>query len=106
VEAQGNIANRISKSLKTALWRKHARIEAENDNISESDLEDALRREFTLVEAYPDDPYGESALVLVFVDEQPVHVVLSPREEFCYLITVYVPEPAKWNESFTKRKGR
>lgn len=106
MEAWGNIANCISKSLKTILWRKHARIEAENDNISESDLEDALRRGFTLVEHYPNDPYGESVLVLVFIGERPVHVVLSPKKEFCYLITVYVPDPERWNGTFTKRKRR
>lgn len=82
MKVRDNIINHIAKSLKTILWRKHARIEAENDNISESDLEDALRRGFTLVEHYPNDPYGESALVLVFVGKQPVHVVLSPREGF------------------------
>ncbi len=74
--------------------------------MSESDLEDALRRGFRLVEHYPNDPFGESALVLVFVGGQPAHVVLSPREEFCYLITVYVPDPERWNETFTKRKER
>ena len=36
------------------LWRRHARIEAENDNISESCLEDALRGGFRIVEFYPD----------------------------------------------------
>ena len=99
MKAWGDIINHITKSLKTILWRKHARVEAESDNISESDLEDVLRREFTLVEHYPDDPYGESVLVLVFIGGQPVHVVLSPREEFCYLVTVYVPDSGKmeWN---------
>ena len=45
-----------------------------------------------------------SALVLTHVGDKPVHVVISPREDFCYLITVYVPDPAKWGETFTRRK--
>ena len=78
------MVNKILNSLKTILWRIHARIEAENDNISESGLEDALRGSFTLVEHYPDDPRGERALVLTFVEGKPVHIVISAREDLCY----------------------
>ncbi len=98
--------NKIWNSLKTILWRRHARIEAEKDNISESGLEDALRRSFTLVEHYPEDARGESALVLTFVEGKPVHVVLSSREDLCYLITVYIPREEKWNKAFTRRKKK
>jgi len=85
---KSDISNKIQSSLKTILWRRHARIEAENDSISESSLEDALRSGFTMVEHYPDDPRGESALVLTFVNGNPVHVVLAPGEDLSYLITV------------------
>ncbi|MDI6884723.1 MAG: DUF4258 domain-containing protein, partial [Hadesarchaea archaeon] len=95
------IVERIRASLKTIIWRRHARREAEGENISESMLEDALRREFVLVEHYPRDPRGESALVLVFVGDRPVHVVLSPREDLCYLVTTYPPDPKKWDPTFT-----
>ena len=103
---KSDIINKIQRSLKTILWRRHARIEAENDNISESGLEDAVRSGFTIVEHYPDDPRGESVLVLTFVNETPVHVVLAPREGLSYLITVYVPGANKWDETFTRRKGK
>ena len=99
-----HITDRISRSLGTLIWRRHAREEAESDEVSESELEDAIRRSFTLVEHYPEDPYGESALILTFVGDKPVHVVISPREDFCYLVTVYVPDPAKWDETFIRRK--
>ncbi len=101
-----NVIDKIHRSLKTILWRRHARIEAENDNISESCLEDALRGGFRIVEFYPDDPRGESALVLTLVDRNPVHVVLAPMKDLSYLITVYVPEPDKWDETFTKRRRK
>ena len=101
---KGHITDRISRGLGIFIWRRHARIEAENDGLGESGLEDALRKGFILVEHYPEDPYGESALVLTHVGDKPVHVVISPREDFCYLITVYVPDPAKWGETFTRRK--
>ena len=99
-----DIIGKISESLKVIIWRRHARIEAENDRISESELEDALRGAFTLVEHYLEDPRGESALILTFVGGRPVHVVLSPREDFCYLITVYAPDPEEWDATFTRRK--
>jgi hypothetical protein len=98
------VVERIRLSLGTILWRRHARREAEDENISESMLEDALRREFVLVEHYPNDPRGESALVLVFVEGTPVHVVLSPKKCLCYLVTTYLPDPEKWDPTFTRRK--
>ena len=98
------IAERISRSLTAIIWRRHARQEAENDRVGASALEDELRRGIALVEHYPEDPQGESALVLVFVGGKAVHVVLSPREGFCYLITVYVPDLERWDETFTRRR--
>ncbi len=85
-----HITDKISRSLGTFIWRRHARREAENDDIGEAELEDALRKGFTLVEHYPEDPCGESALVLIHVGDKSVHVVLSPREDLSYLITVYM----------------
>jgi len=92
--------------LKIIIWRRHARMEAERDGIGESELEDALRRKFTVVEHYPQDPYGESALVLVFVEGRPIHVVLSPRKDLCYLVTTYIPDPKRWDSTFTRRKRK
>ncbi len=100
------IEGRISKGFETLLWRVHARKEAEKDNIGEAGLEDALRKTFLVVEHYTDDPLGESALVLTYVETTPVHVVLSPRKDFCYLITVYLPDKDKWTEDFTRRLER
>ena len=97
------IEKKISSSIYTLIWRKHAQQEAEKDQISESKLEDSLRDKFKIVEQYPDDPYGESVLVLTFVNNTPVHVVLSPREKLCYLITIYLPTTEKWNKTFTRR---
>lgn len=100
------IAERIKKSLRTIIWRRHARKEAEDENISESLLEDALRMEFILAEHYLKDPRGESALVLVFIEGRPVHVVLSPRKDLCYLVTTYLPDPEKWDRTFTRRRHK
>jgi len=63
---KSDISNKIQSSLKTILWRRHARVEAENDSISESSLEDALRSGFTMVEHYPDDPHGEECFSFDF----------------------------------------
>lgn len=98
------LVERVSRSLRAIVWSRHAYQEAENDRISMSALEDGLRRSFTAVEHYPEDPQGESTLVLTFVAGQAVHVVLSPREDFSYLITVYVPDPERWDETFTRRR--
>jgi len=101
--AINKIEKMISSSIHTLIWRKHAQQEAEKDQISESKLEDSLRNKFKIIENYPDDPYGESVLVLTDVNNTPVHVVLSPRENLCYLITIYLPTTDKWNKTFTRR---
>ena len=101
--AINKIEKKISSSIHTFIWRRHAQQEAEKDQISESKLEDSLRNKFKIVEHYPEDPYGESALVLTYVNNTPVHVVLSPREKLCYLITIYIPNTDAWNKRFTRR---
>lgn len=100
------ITRKIEESVTTLVWCVHARREAEDDDISESKLEDALKEHFLVIEHYADDPYGESALVLTYVNGLPVHAVLSPRYGLCYLITVYRPDEALWDSTFRKRVKR
>lgn len=97
------ITEKIKLTISTLIWRVHARIEAEADDISESMLEDALQNDILVIESYPDDPYGESALILTHVNKRPIHVVLSPRKGMCYLITAYRPDSRKWDGTYTRR---
>ena len=57
-----------------------------------------------LIEDYPEDPRGHSCLVLGFVDDNPIHVVCAPKEEYLAIITAYVPSEEEWEDSYTQRK--
>lgn len=84
---------------------QHAEKERRNDSLSIADLETAVQTG-EIIEPYPDDPRGASYLVFGWVrDGRPVHLVVGflPRE--CVrIITVYVPDPAKWEPDWKTRK--
>jgi hypothetical protein len=57
-----------------------------------------------LIEDYPDDPRGESCLLLGFGDGgRPVHVVCAPKPEYLAIVTAYLPDPREWTDGFTGR---
>ena len=88
-------------------YSKHAERERELDMIYTWELEDALRSG-EIIENYPDDPRGESCLVLGFCGSKPIHAVciIKTDPEELFLITVYDPSkrPGKWNENYRKRR--
>ena len=55
---------------------------------------------------YLDDSPYPSALVLGFDQNRPIHLVLAQNQETgaCYVVTVYVPDPSLWSESFKQRR--
>jgi hypothetical protein len=55
---------------------------------------------------YPDDQPCPSRLLLGFVDDRPIHVVLGYNEQqgVGYVVTAYVPDPARWDEDFKQRR--
>ena len=56
---------------------------------------------------YPDDQPFPSALMLGFHAGQPIHAVVArdPVAADCYLVTIYRPDPAIWDEAFKKRRA-
>jgi hypothetical protein len=59
-----------------------------------------------IIASYPDDVPYPSYLVLGIVQAIPLHVVVAvdANNQRCYVITVYVPDPARWSEDFKTRK--
>ena len=55
-----------------------------------------------LLEEYPDTGRGESCLVLGFADDLPIHAVCGRRRDQIVLITVYVPQPPKFTNPWTR----
>jgi hypothetical protein len=59
-----------------------------------------------IIARYPDDRPFPSVLMLGFDGDRPIHIVVARDSETsaCYVVTVYVPDPTLWNETFTERK--
>ena len=55
---------------------------------------------------YSDDFPFASRLMLGFVGGRPLHIVVAvdDRDRRCYVITVYVPDAARWDPDFKTRR--
>jgi hypothetical protein len=88
----------------------HAQQERLDDDLDIADIEQALLGG-DILEQYPDDPRGESCLLLGLAAGTPVHVVVgwasrrAAHRKTLRVITVYVPQPPKWVDPKT-RGGR
>ena len=83
----------------------HADDERIAEGLTVSQIEFALSN-CKIIEQYPDDPRGESCLVLGFTPEgTPVHIVCGKNpSEHLILITVYVPTMPKWRDAYTRNQ--
>jgi hypothetical protein len=56
-----------------------------------------------IIEDYPQDERGASCLI-AYVNERPIHVVCSPKDDYLAIITAYLPDPKLWSENFKERR--
>ena len=85
----------------------HAEQERDADQILTSEIEEAFTDlESVILEDYPNDPRGHSALVLGFTKMmEPLHGVCSIHEKIAILVTIYRPDPRLWT-NWRKRKEK
>jgi len=59
-----------------------------------------------VIEDYPDDTPYPSRLMLGWCNFRPLHVVTANNKEAqeTIILTVYEPDPNKWEPGFRKRK--
>jgi hypothetical protein len=59
----------------------------------------------TIIEEYPEDVPYPSFLVMLWQGQRPVHLVAANNnaDGETIIITVYEPDPQKWNSGFTRR---
>ena len=84
----------------------HAQQERLDEDLDVTEIEEALVQG-EILEDYPDDPRGESCLVLGYAGTEPIHTVLGwakkiSGERILRVITVYLPQPPKWTEPRTR----
>jgi len=59
-----------------------------------------------MIESYPDDLPFPSRLMLGWCDGRTIHVLASDDSDnqVTVVITVYEPDPAQWDATFTRRR--
>jgi len=86
----------------------HAQQERLEENIDITEIEEAVLSQGEILEEYPDDPRGESCLLLGFVQAKPIHVVFGwagrkrDAARILRVITVYRPTKPKWADPRTR----
>jgi len=94
------IQEKISQS--DYYFSQHGDRERQNDNLSISEVEEALLQG-RILEYYPDTGRGESCLVVGFTDDgKPIHVVCGRQRETLAIITLYIPSPPKFKNPFER----
>ena len=90
----------------TLLFRIHAVQRMFERNISVKKVSQALQSGET-IEDYSAEMSEPSRLILGFQGKRPFHIVTSENSEAkeITIITVYVPDPNKWNKEFRTRKS-
>ena len=85
----------------------HATHQAIRRYIPVSEIREALLAGW-VIEDYPDDKYGPSYLILGrAATGRPLHIQCSdPSRPLVKVITVYQPDPNRWNADFTQRADR
>jgi hypothetical protein len=85
------------------VYTHHAEIERRSDELKFTEIEEALLNG-KILEQYPDTGRGESCLIVGFANELPIHIVCGWRGDKVVLITVYIPRPPKFLDTWTRRE--
>jgi hypothetical protein len=81
----------------------HAEKERYAEDISLADIETAILNGEVL-EDYPNDPRGESCLILGHAEGRAIHMVCGyTSAQSIRVITVYLPKRPKWQDERTRR---
>jgi len=90
---------------KRLVFRVHAVQAMFHRNVSVEEVRDVLATGRT-IEEYPEDRPYPSRLLLGWPSSRPIHVVAADNsvEQETVIITVYEPDPARWEPGFEKRR--
>jgi len=87
------------------IFRVHAVQRMFERRVSVRNVSQALQAGET-IDDYSAEMPEPSRLILGFQGKRPFHVVTSenPKTKEVTIITVYIPEPGKWDKDFRRRK--
>jgi len=87
------------------VFRVHALQRMASRAVSEVEIRDVLENG-KVIEERPDDVPCPPRVMLGWVRGRPIHVVATEGEEGeTVIVTVYEPEPDRWTDAFTRRRG-
>jgi hypothetical protein len=89
------------------LWTYHVNMRLAGRFIARETMLEAVET-FELVEAYPDDKYLPSYLILGRVGTDAFHVLFAADVEGdnVRVVTAYRPDPDEWHEDLKTRRSR
>ena len=87
-------------------FRVHAVQRMFERHVSAKNVSRAVQSGETIEDYSPEMP-EPSRLILGFQGKRPFHVVTSenPTTDITTIITVYIPDPARWNKDFKSRRS-
>jgi len=85
---------------------RHAFTSTLNRGINISDAF-AVVKNGEIITRYLDTKPCPCYLILGYTSNEPLHVVVAKdvATEECWLVTLYIPDPAIWNEDFKSKKN-
>ncbi len=100
----------IRQCLANCRFTDHARREMEAEPLGVIQVDEVLRALQTgeVIEEYPEDTPYPSCLILGRTGTgRPIHIVCAPvtAERKLAIITVYQPDPARWDPEFRRRRA-
>lgn len=71
------------------------------------DVIERIAKEGSVIATYPDDKPYPSKLILGFEGDRPIHIVIAvePETREHVIVTVYQPDSALWNETYSSRRA-
>ena len=89
------------------VFRIHALQRMFRRRISEADVQQVLETG-EAIEDYPEDRPYPSSLILGFTDGRPIHIVVADNHQTqeTIVITVYEPDPERWDATFRRRRAQ
>ena len=90
---------------RSLVYRVHAIQRMFGRRITEQEVRDVLDKG-AVIEDYPNDTPYPSRLLLGWSGPRPLHVVTAENaaDGETIVITVYEPEPARWDATFRRRR--
>ncbi len=85
-------------------FTRHGDQERKNDNLSISEIEEALLSS-QIIEQYSDTGRGKSCLAVGFTHKgKPIHIVCGEMDNDLVIITVYIPAPPKFKNPYQRER--